>query len=50
MASLLKSKACERRQWRIQRAGFAAAVEKAEDQRKPDGFFAHRKGAGTEGD
>ena len=45
MAPLLKSKACERRLWRNQRAGFGAAVEKAEDQRFPDGFFAHRKGA-----
>ena len=41
----LGSKACERVLWTIKRGFYAAAVEKAEDQRFPDGFFAHRKGA-----
>ena len=35
----------ERVLWTMKRGFYAAAVEKAEDQRKPDGFFAHRKGA-----
>ena len=29
----------------IQRGFYAAAVEKIEDQRKPEDFFGHRKGA-----
>ena len=33
----------ERRRWRMQRGERVAAVEKIEDQRKPDGFFGHRK-------
>ncbi len=44
LAPLLKSKACERRQWRIQRAGFGAAVEKREEKcEAPDAFFGYRK-------
>ena len=44
LAPLSKSKACERRQWRIQRAGFGAAVEKREEKcEAPDAFFGHRK-------
>ena len=35
----------ERVLWTRKRGFYAAAVEKAEDQRFPDGFFAHRKGA-----
>ena len=35
----------ERVLWTMKRGFYAAAVEKAEDQRFPDGFFAHRKGA-----
>ena len=41
----------ERVLWTIQRGFYGAAVEKAEDQRKPDGFFGYRKSYGvTEGD
>ena len=40
---LVRSKACKRRQWRMQRAGLGAAVEKIEDQRKPEDFFRYRK-------
>ena len=47
LAPLSKSKACERRRWRKQRAGFGAAVEKIEDQRKPEDFFGHRKSYGV---
>ena len=32
----------ERRRWRIKRGERVAAVEKIEDQRKPDDFFGHR--------
>ena len=39
--------ACERRRWRIQRAGVGAAVEKIEEKRQPEDFFGHRKRAGS---
>ena len=42
---VIAGKACERRLRRNQRAGFGAAVEKIEDQRKPEDFFGHRKRA-----
>ena len=38
--------ACERRRWRIQRAGVGAAVEKIEEKRQPEDFFGRRKRGG----
>ena len=35
----------ERRLWRIQRDDLCAAVDKIEDQRKPEDFIGHRKPA-----
>jgi len=32
-------------QWQIKQGGFGAAVEKIEEQRKPDDFFGYRKPA-----
>ena len=37
--------ACERRRWRMQRAGVGAAVEKIEEKRQPEDFFGYRKRA-----
>ena len=34
----------ERVLWTMKRGFYAAAVEKIEDQRKPEDFFGHRKG------
>ena len=42
---LLKGKKFERCLWQIQRELFGAAVEKIEDQRKPEDFFEYRKSA-----
>ena len=38
----VKGERCERRRWRMKRPERVAAVEKIEDQRKPDDFFGYR--------
>ena len=41
--SRVPGNACERRRWRIQRAGVGAAVEKIKEKRQPEDFFGYRK-------
>ena len=39
---LAQGERAERRRWRMKRGERVAAVEKIEDQRKPDDFFGYR--------